>query len=275
MDYKINYVIATFEGKCNRKHINPLPKDILIEHLKTLLKLKHNLTQITIMKPKCNKEKIIEYYDIDNSVKQFNIPVKIIECENYGYSNGQWMKAYELDNSFDYYILMEDDYCFNMNNFDDKFIECYQNKFKNNIGHLSCYVEGRPKHKRHRFPEHFGGALLLSNKTWKKLYSFDKWNNNPRKYLDLMTNKYDKCFRKIRKEYLGGYYQVAFSFLFTYSGIKHDDILDKYDFIYWDDLCSMLICYRFKKKRMRKLKLYQYNKFLKTSLCIPVQKYQH
>ena len=262
---KINYIIATFEGVCKRKHTKPLPENVLKEHLKTLLKFKHNLSQITIMKPVCNKKKYKKYYDLDDLVKQFNIPVKIINCDNYGYSNGQWIKAYESDKKFDYYILMEDDYCFNMNNFDNKFIECYNEKFNNNIGFLSCYISRRNT----RYIKHYSGAILLSNKTWKKVYL--KYNNLY-KSLDLMTNKNHKCFDLIKRQYIGSYYQLSFSFLFTLADIKHDDIMDKYNFIYWNDKSFKLTYYNL-HKNITRLRLNKYEKCASTCLCIPIQKY--
>ena len=40
----------------------------------------------------------------------------------------------------------------------------------------------------------------------------------------------------IRSQYIGGYYQLSFSHLFTLIGIKHKQYIDEdYKFPYWDD----------------------------------------
>ena len=50
--YKINYVIATYEGILSKiYHDSCNIKNVLQLHLEQLLK--HNISQITIMKPKC------------------------------------------------------------------------------------------------------------------------------------------------------------------------------------------------------------------------------
>tara|TARA_E500000178_G_scaffold246615_1_gene243221 strand:+ start:7760 stop:8647 length:888 start_codon:yes stop_codon:yes gene_type:complete len=244
MNIKINYVIATYNGKCKRSHLEPLPENVLKCHINKILSLENILSQITIMKASSiNYYK--NYYNIDDMVKKSNIPIKIIECENYGYSEGQWLKAYEIyKNKFDYYLFIEDDYCPGMENFDQILINCYQNKFTNNIGLLCSLVEGSSDYiNNHKLPIHFEGCVFTNKETLDKLYKESKWNSEPRKYLDLIDTKIDPNFNfeNIKKTYIGGYYQLSFSHLFTLSGINHEDYLDiKYNnkllkFPYWDD----------------------------------------
>ena len=239
----INYVIATYNGKCRRTHKFPLPENILQCHLNKILTLKNNLSQITIMKAK-SINFYENYYDIDEIIKVFNIPVVIIECENFGYSEGQWLKAYEIyKNKFDYYLFIEDDYCPGMNNFDEILINCYREKFTDNIGLLCSLVEGSFNYKYRGYPIHFEGNVLLNNQTLEQLYKFPRWNGEPRKWLDLIDTNVDPNFNweKQRNGYIGGYYQLVFSHLFTLSRIKHEDYLDiKYNnyllqFPYWCD----------------------------------------
>ena len=241
---KINYVIATYNGKCKRQHKYPLPKDVLKEHLKKVVKISSSISQITIMKAtSCNFYS--DYYDINDIIKQSNIPVKIIECENFGYSEGQWLKCYEIyKNNFDYYLFVEDDYCPNMENFDKILINCYKNKFPNNIGLLCSLVEGSNNYNKNGgYPIHFEGCVYINKETLQKLYQTPKWNGNPRQYLDLIDKSIDNGFNwaKTRNSYIGGYYQLTFSHLFTLSDIKHDDYLDlKHNnnllqFPYWGD----------------------------------------
>lgn len=247
---KINYVIATYNGICRRTHKFPNPENVLIEHLNKISQLKHNISQITVMKSQsCNYYK--NYYNIDEISKKINIPIKIIDCENYGYSEGQWLKAYELfKNDFDYYLFVEDDYCAGMDNFDTILMNCYNNKFNNNIGLLCSLVEGSKEYKnKGGYPIHFEGCVFINNKTLEKLYNNPKWENNPRKYLDLIDNKIDSNFNweRQRKSYIGGYYQLTFSHLFTLSEIDHEDYLNiQYNnkllqFPYWNDNRSKTI----------------------------------
>ena len=242
---KINYVIATYNGKCNRQHKYPLPKDVLKCHIKKILSLKNNLSQITIMKASSNAY-YKDYYDIASIIQTSNIPIKVIECENFGYSEGQWLKAYEIyKNQFDYYIFMEDDYCPNMGDFDQKLINCYKNKFPKNIGLLCSIVQGSSNYKGGKgYPIHFEGCAFTNKETLNKLYQEPRWKGDPRKYLDLIDKSIDNGFnwKKQRKAYIGAYYQLTFSHLFTLSNIKHEDYLDLkhknnnlLQFPYWND----------------------------------------
>ncbi len=248
-NYKINYVIATYNSKGKRCHKNPLPEDILKCHIEKIMELNQNISQITIMK--ANSDNYYKnYYDLDKIIKKINIPIIVIDCENYGYSAGQWLKAYELfTNKFDFYIFIEDDYCPGMNNFDDLLIECYKYKFPKNLGLLCSLVEGSSNYKNGGYPIHFEGAVILNTFTLEKLYNFPKWNNNPRKYLDLIDKNTDPNFNWNRQKlgYKGGYYQLTFSHLFTLTDIKHEDYLDIINnnyllqFIYWSDNNSIYL----------------------------------
>jgi len=244
----INYVIATYNGKTKRMHKEPMPENILVSHLEKIYSLQHNLNQITIIKAKSDNY-YINYYNLDNIINQFKIPIVIIECENYGYSMGQWLKAYEIFKSdFDYYIFVEDDYCPGMHSFDNILITCYKEKFSNNIGLLCSLVEGS-NHNTGGYPIHFEGGIFISKQTLELLYSNILFENNPIKYLDLL-----KHYKSLQTEtnfnwgnqkasYIGGYYQLTFSYLFTLTGIKHEDYLDisynknnlNLQFPYWSD----------------------------------------
>jgi len=228
---KINYVIGSYEGINKRKHLYPKAKDILTEHIEKIKSLKNNLTQITIVKPECQGEKIEGYYDnIDKDIV-------FLECENYGISLGQWLKAYyEYRDNFDYYIFIEDDYCPNIDNFDEILLKKYKQKFTNNIGLLCSLVQGSYNYKN-SYPTHFEGAIFISEESLGKMDNYHLWKGNSRKYLDEIVNLKDKNFnwrRYINRDL--GYYQLAFSHLFNLSDIKHEDYLDKdYYFPYWGD----------------------------------------
>ena len=242
---KINYIIATYASVGKRKYTYPKVEKTLYSHIEKILNLENNISQITIMKAECLiEEKMKEYYNIDILIKKSKIPIIFKDVENYGYSEGQWLKSYEMDKSFDYYLFIEDDYCPNFDNFDKILLECYKYKFPENIGLLSSCVQGNKNFKQiGGHPEHFEGCVFISNLSLEKLYSFTKWDKMPRKWLDLLEVSYGESFSKnYKKNNLGGYYQLTFSHLFTLSGIKLDDYLDifyepnkKFEFPYWHD----------------------------------------
>jgi len=228
---KVNYVIGSYEGINRRKHLYPRPNNILSEHIQKIRSLKNNLSQITIVKPECKGEKIDGYYEnIDEDIV-------FLECENYAISLGQWIKAYyEYKDGFDYYIFIEDDYCPNLNNFDEILLKEYNEKFPNNIGLLCSLVQGSYNYKNTP-PTHFEGVVMLSQESLKKMDDFHLWKGKSRDYLDNFVNLKDKNFnwrRYINRNL--GYYQLAFSHLFNLSGIRHEDYLDKdYYLPYWGD----------------------------------------
>lgn len=222
----INYVIATFNGRRAFHHSSPHISEGLKIHLKNLSNLKHNIAQITIMKPKV-EEVYPGYYNIGSIIKEFDIPVKIIECENYAWSMGQFLDAADLylDN-FDYHLFIEDDYCPNLDHFDNFSIGAYLTLFPDNIGVLSSITLGDEfENKKAGYPPHWEGMAFVSSLTLKKVWSNPLFRGNPKEFLNRMEDLDDlHVWDKWKKvpSMVGGYYQMAFSHLFTLSGIKHD-----------------------------------------------------
>ena len=242
---KINYVISTYNGKNERSNSSPLPKDVLKSHLSKINDLHHNLSQITIMKPH-SKTLYEDYYDIDALINLSPTPIEVIECENYGYSGGQFLKCYELyKDKFDYYIFIEDDYCANMDKFDDILLYCYNQKFSNNVGLLCSLVQGSQDYKeKGGYPIHWEGIAFLSSDTLEFVYNSPSLKYPPREMMSKIDNSIDPYFNWIsqKNSYIGGYYQLTFSYIFSLSGVEHKDYLDtKYQnknlhFPYWTDL---------------------------------------
>ena len=238
---KINYVIATFNSKTKRIHKYPPPEDILKIHLTKILEYDSNLSQITIMKAKSDNY-YKNYYDLDDIISKTDIPIKFIDCENYGYSMGQWLKAYEIyKDNFDYYLFIEDDYCPRIDNFDKILIDCFHKKFNKN-GLLCSLVLGSKNFKSNGHPIHFEGCVFINKETLQKLYNFPKWDLNPRLWLDKLDSSYGPSFSTSYKNNSpGGYYQLSFSHLFTLSNIEIKDYLDisynnnLFKFPYWHD----------------------------------------
>ena len=227
----INYVIATYNGQGKRTHSHPLPKDVLNTHLEKLKASMQALSQITIMVAESPND-YKDYYDISEISSQFTVPIEMVKCDNYGYSPGQWLKAYELfTDKFDYYIFMEDDWCPGMQGFDDYLVYLYKHLFPEEIGLMCSLVEGSKVYKeKGGYPIHFGGGILLSTQTLQSLYSAHLKQSEdigPRERLDKITSETNPGYNweRQRGSYIGGYYQLAFSHLFTLAGIEHEDYL--------------------------------------------------
>jgi RimJ/RimL family protein N-acetyltransferase len=163
---KINYVIATWSGD---RRINN--KKYLKNHILKLLSLKHNLTQITIVKPLLGGDN--SYYDFKELIDEFKCKVVILDREsNQGQSYGQLFYAYEqFKDEFDYYIFIEDDYHVNIDNFDTILKDLYNNKIQD--GYLCSYSGFNDEYPN-------GGCSvsngIISSKTLSKIYSLV---NNP------------------------------------------------------------------------------------------------
>lgn len=241
---KINYVIATYAGYCKRGDSFVTMSEILRSHLIQLHEIRHNLSQITIMKAECTGKQIEGYYDIQDIVKKLDTPVVEIDCENFGYSNSQFLTAYEkYGKEFDYYIFTEDDYCPNMNFFDTFLLKYYNKHFPSNIGKLCSYVQGRPLQKNNKYPIHWTGDIFLSVETLDKLYSNDIFKGEVKQHLDILNKNINlvkkediNILKGVKKGYIGGYYQLILSYLFYLSEIPIIDYLsEKMNFVYWHD----------------------------------------
>lgn len=241
----INYVIATWSGKdtkCDIPHTNnPPPQNTLTFHLERLSQLKHNLAKITIMKPTCDvANQMNNYYSISKIIPLFKCPVVVIECENYGYSNGQWLKCYEINvknkEKFDYYIFIEDDYVPNQHHFDVVLMNLYNQKFPNLIGKLCGYVQGSFNNHKRKLPLHYESGIIVSLKTLELLYNTNnKWQGNPRSCLDKILIRNKRLQEKKRRTSgIGAFYQVNFSLLFTLLDIPILDFSKEYSVPYYE-----------------------------------------
>ena len=234
--HRVNYVIATYAGKDTKrvdsKIKNPEPEHVLASHLNQLLKVKHELTQITIMRPYVDPTlRYDNYYPTNTSIEEKYSSLNIVyeECINDGYSNGQWITCYErYRDAFDYYILIEDDYCPHMDNFDTLFIDNYKMQFNDNIGKLCACLQGRPIELNSLYPLHFEGPICISSDTFFKL--FDKY---PTPLETLNKPSLHTGVTRQSIPYLGGFYQVIFSVMMTDIDIPLKDCIADYDFMYF------------------------------------------
>jgi len=201
MNTKVNYVITTWSGPRREPNLSYLKN-----HLINLLTLKHNLSQITIVKPiveGCN----MSYYEIDTLINKFNCDVKVLEkYDNMGQSYGQFFHAYETyKNEFDYYIFVEDDYMVDIDHFDKILVDEFVNQKVN--GFLCSYCGPTPT-------DPIGGASIsngiISTNSMSKIY-------------DIFPNPIQKI--NDREGYMC---QMNFSKLIWESNLHFKDISKKY-----------------------------------------------
>lgn len=129
---KINYVIATWSGSRrhgNDRHVTDRTFYIK-EQLDSLEKLKHNLSQITIVVP-YNPAEPPYLRDYLNSLPPVlgGTPLVVVDRENKGQSYGSYSHIYGLyRDQFDYYIFIEDDYIFVEDAFDHTLVSTFNNR---------------------------------------------------------------------------------------------------------------------------------------------------
>lgn len=182
--------------------------------LKQIFQLKHNLKEIIVVRAYDNKINE-EYYD-------FNFPVTFMDVYNEYYSSGQWTKYLDSipNNQLDdYYILIEDDYTFSIDNFDKIIIEEYKRLFPQNIGTLTNIVIRRNINEI----EHFESIIVLSRDSILKL------RKNNKSFFQQLVDIIPKNIQG----YIGGHVQINISKLLHINKIYHRTLQDKYDHLYW------------------------------------------
>jgi hypothetical protein len=141
---KINYIIATYSGiyerRYDKKNLASMKRENYLHiHLEVLNLLSNSINQISIIKPKVNKEhtEIKDYYKFENlKIDKIKDKIKIIDCENLGASYHQLLlNLYINKDEFEYHIFTEDDYIPSQYNFDEVLIKKYKT---NNSCHFLC-----------------------------------------------------------------------------------------------------------------------------------------
>lgn len=197
---KVNYVIATWAG--NR--YNPA-NDYLKVHLKRLFELEHNLAQITIVRPLGSDND--EYYNLPEEIRS---KVVIINRPSNDRSYGQFIYAYQqYTDQFDYYIIAEDDYIPNIDNFDLFLVAMIEAK---KCDYLCGKYAKQSRHDRLR---------AIQNQGIVKAESFKK----------LLEACPEPKFPVMGPE--DGTEQLIFSEYFTNNGMTIADYSDEYSVPYW------------------------------------------
>jgi len=210
----INYIIASYAGYRRQHNVNYLK-----DHVKRLADLSHSIDQITIVRPQVDMsiEKNPDQVNYGDQYYDIGIKSDRIVFLNRPYSDrsfGQYLFAYkEYRNKFDYYVIVEDDYLPNINNFDSIMIGLMKDN------DYLC--------------SHYGKLSLNAEDTYAtipngivKSAAFEKILNN--------TIDYDTIFQNIPDGYEG----VLFSSLFQKNGLKIGGFQDEYPAIYFHRECE-------------------------------------
>ena len=279
---KINLIISTYAGKYNTEN----KENILKLNLKILNKLNPLIDKITIMKPKINTnhEEIYGYYDFSNiNLDNINHKIEIINCENIGISYGQYFYGIYNDLSFDYYILIEDDYVIFKDNFQNEFIEEFLKNendsllcsfiYKNRYWDIISYSENISENQYNinllreklikynlidikcNIPDF--SLCLLSKYTVNKI--INKYSLNT--IIDIFNINFEKIWL----------HQILFGYIINSCGIKIYDITNSHiNIFYHTPNNQILLCnFEFNVNNWKE-KQYNNEKF-KSPLFIPIQ----
>jgi hypothetical protein len=215
---RINYMIATYGAKRpDEKRNQELSEYVLAiecKHLQRIFAAKKQqqipnlITQITIIRPPIPEDKkdlqYPHYYPSSSSslenIDIEGVPVKFVEYqgENKHHSYDQYCEGYQAYPDFDYFFVMEDDYCMDdlAIDFDQEFVDLYRQKFEKGTGFLCQWFVPSPLH------------AAISNGLISK-QSFQ-----------LLGNDAVKAFFETTQYDIG---QLKFSAMFTRFSVEHQD----------------------------------------------------
>jgi len=198
---RINYVIATWSGIRR----NP-STEYLKKHLQRLFELKHNLAQITVVRPAGSDNE--EFYNIDPEIRKH---ITLIDRSENDRSYGQFLFAYKTyENYFTHYIIVEDDYIPNIDHFDTLLVMLMEEKGCDYL----CGKYGRFRKTDPLHPQQNQG--IVKSSAFRKILA-------------------DNCDPKFYKNGIeDGQEQSMFAELFTKNGLTISDYSDRYSIPYFD-----------------------------------------
>lgn len=277
---KINLIICSYAGRYYKfdsipNIIKKNRENYLKYNLLLLNNIEQNLEQITIMKPKINKEHTVieNYYNFENLfIENIKHKIKIIDCENIGISYGQFFTGIVNNLDFDYHIFIEDDYIPFQNNFDMLLVNEMKTRddesfICSTIFNNICYKSNEifilnNLFKKYNYNTNYNLNIpdfslgILSKKTVNKLLIF--YNN--------YNNIIDFFKVNVSKNWV---YQIIFGYIFDIANIKMLDFNDKYLNIFFESENNSLYLTNFNQnfKEWKKISL---NKKYKLPLFIPL-----
>lgn len=227
----MNYIIASYAGT---KYEFSL--ELQMQNLFTILLNKKTslLKQITIVCPSIKPQHTRKqfYYNWDKWIHLFQMYLPHIGLiymdyvgENLHASYDQWLQAILKFPDFEYYLLVEDDYCIHPSllDFDSQLVNIYNDivKESNGIGYVCTYADAVMGH-----PYHAAISNGIINKKTVDIF----------KDMNLLAEYY-KC----SSEY--GIEQVGFSNLFLKFNIPVYSLHNIYKAIFWSSYRNKVECF--------------------------------
>jgi hypothetical protein len=285
-----NLIIATYSGRYYKfDSVNNKFNDrehYLKYTLALLNKIKTNINQITIMKPKVNQDhsEIKDYYNFDNiDISNIKDKIKIIECENIGISYGQLFNAIKDNIDFDYHIFIEDDYVPFKDYFEEDLIK--EAIEKSNNGFICSFIHKdldfniinsmqtetidiqkkvilnlikyNVKNKSYKIPD-FSLGILSKYSVNKILEKFINFNN--------IIEFFNIQFKSIN------FHQILFGYILNIANVPIYDLADKYLNIFYSSCNNRIYICNFNSYHLivNWMNLTDYYKKFKCPLFIPV-----
>jgi hypothetical protein len=233
---RVNVVITTYAG--NYSIVDK--RNYLKYNLTLLNKIKTNVAQITIMKPKVNIEhsEYLDYYDLDSiDISNIKNRIKIIECENSGISYGQFLNAAINYSEFDYYIFVEDDYVIFMDYFEEYLVSELNKKPENSFLCLFYFHSKQYKLLESMQNETNEIASKLLNIMYSNNLDINSSFYTPdfslgiisRQSVDKIQNRFGGCLTELlsinyKQLFM---HQIFFGYILFTSGIEIHDLSEK------------------------------------------------
>jgi hypothetical protein len=159
---RVNYVVGIWGG-ARRASCNEYDQDrtwLIKKHIELLNKVERNLSQITLIvndDPSNVPSYFNDYVDSLNSDL-----VKVFHRPNIGISYGSWSYGFEKTREqFDYFIFVEDDFCWIYPNFDDILVNMFEEK-------ENCSYLGGLYTNFHMAMPHGISSKSMLDKVWDK-----------------------------------------------------------------------------------------------------------
>lgn len=213
----INYVIAAYLGdRRNSDTRYDVDRSFFLrKHIESLFRLKHSLSQITIV---CSGGDPTGFCaSLPSAINKTKI--EVVTRPNTGMSYGAWSDTFEQYRSkFSHYILTEDDYLFTHDNFDSLLLERM---------HPKCGMRGGAVYKIHDEPmPHmavFIGMCASAAMEAARVNSYSSIQRLP----------YDDSSSSVAAGFFG---QTRMSYAFIDAGYNIKDWLDTWPSAYWDSV---------------------------------------